>query len=174
MIITIVLFITIECCLESKNLLGAVMLLSHLMLAATPRGISYHHLHLVNARPHSSVSLSLRPLLQPTVRNISVHTSGRFSCEGYRINPGLVERQILRTVKACGPKGKVLFSKERSQYNNVLFSTQRHNKVSKNFSEKSKNDIQYILYFDVKQILYTVLSAQTIMFIKIIYYKALK
>lgn len=126
-------------------------------------------------RPHTSVSSCLRPLLQPTVRNISVHTRGRLLFEGYRTNQGLVARQIMRTVKACGPKEKVLFSKERPQYNNVLFFTQSHNNVSKSFSEKSKNDIQYIPYFDVKQILYTVqISLPTIVFIKIIYYKVLK
>lgn len=51
---------------------------------------------------------SLRPLLQPTARNISVHMCRRLSVEGDRINQGLAVRQIIRTFKACGHKEKVL------------------------------------------------------------------
>lgn len=55
---------------------------------------------------------SQRPLLQPTVRNIFVHIRGRISFEGYRLGP--IARKIMGTVKACGRKGKILFTKEQS------------------------------------------------------------
>ena len=124
--------------------------------------------------PHRSVSLSPGwPGLQPTVRNISVHTCGRVASERQRINPGLVAKQTLRTVQ---PQGKGLGLKGLiTVYSDVLISTQSHKEVSKNLSETSKDDRWQILHFDVKQIVYMVqISVLTIVFIKIIYYKALK
>lgn len=70
-------------------------------------------------RPHSPELWSLKGFAP----NISVHTRERFSFEKDRINQGLVARQTMRIVKACGHKEKILFSKERSWYNNVLFFT---------------------------------------------------